>query len=465
MEMSRIAPIDAAMLDRIPESCGEVAIGCSDVAGIVEAVIAASGRLRSEHVALKETVEALEQDHRQVAKASDEAQAISRQAKMRLGEGTELIRNSLGQIGQLIALVDTLSRHVTGFAAAMDQVKRSSQTIGSIAETTNILALNATIEAARAGDAGRTFAVVANEVKKLALDTRMATDEIASTIDALAVEAEQVILKIEGGAQASESARGSIAKIEETIAGVGHLVDEVDHRAVSIVHATGTISSHVAAVRKTLISFDSASVENEAQQAGAFERMEILEMTANTMFDHVVRAGLSPDDNAMVARATAATKQVTERAEAALADGSLGREALFDQDYRPIAGSFPPRHYTGLSDWAHSHWRPILDGIAAADRRIVATACTDMKGFLPTHLSEFSRPPTGDAAHDTKYCRNGRILLDPIDQKAKRSTAPFMMAVYRQEGDGRKYQVVRNIYVPLIIHGRRWGDLELAYAL
>jgi methyl-accepting chemotaxis protein len=95
----------------------------------------------------------------------------------------------------------------------------------------------------------------------------------------------------------------------------------------------------------------------------------------------------------------------------------------------------------------------------------MATACTDTKGYLPTHLTEFSRAPTGDIAHDTRHCRNGRILFDPIDQKAKASTAPYMMAVYRQEGDGRTWRVVRNVYVPLIVAGRRWGDLEVAYSL
>ena len=143
----------------------------------------------------------------------------------------------------------------------------------------------------------------------------------------------------------------------------------------------------------------------------------------------------------------------------------LTMDALFDQNYRPIEGSNPPRYRTKLMDWAHEHWRPILDRTTESDKRITATACTDVKGYLPTHLTEHSRQPTGDLAYDTKHCRNGRILFDPIDQKAKRSNAPYMMAVYRQEGDGKVYRVVRNVYVPLTIGGKRWGDLELAYAL
>jgi methyl-accepting chemotaxis protein len=55
-------------------------------------------------------------------------------------------------------------------------------------------------------------------------------------------------------------------------------------------------------------------------------------------------------------------------------------------------------------------------------------------------------------------------MLEAIDRKAKASNASYMMAVYRQEGDGDSYFVVRNVYVPLIIGGRRWGDFELAYS-
>ena len=465
MEMTRIETAGQAAIDRIPESCGEVTVSCSDVAGIVQAVIDSSERLRREHAALQGTVKALESDQQQVAQASDEARVFSKRAKDHLNEGAQLIGASLSQISQLVALVDTLTSHVTGFAAAMDQVKRCSQNISTIAGTTNILALNATIEAMRAGEAGRTFAVVASEVKKLAHDTRAATDEIGRTIDALGGEAEQVILQIEGGARASSDARGSISRIEETILGVTRMVDEVDRQNEQIAQATETINQHVHAVQDVLADFDSAAIENEAKLQSAHQRMEGLEMTANAMFDDIVQAGLSPADSIMVERAMAASREAIALAEAGLADGTLTREALFDHTYVPIEGSNPPRFRTGLMDWAHVHWRPILDRVTASDPCITATACTDVNGYLPTHLTEHSRAPTGNLAHDTRNCRNGRILFDAIDQKAKRSTEPYMMAVYRQEGDGKVYRVVRNVYVPIIIEGRRWGDLELAYAI
>ena len=451
-------------IDRISLNCGEVTVGCSDVAGIVQSVIDSSERLRAEHDALRGTVRELEADQRRVSEASDEARILSERAIGRLGEGTDLIHASLGQISGLLNLVEALSQHVTGFAAAMEQVRRCSQDIEQIAETTNILALNATIEAHRAGEAGRAFAVVANEVKSLASETRKATDEIARTVDALGAEAESVIGRIEDGAKASDEAKASVTRIETTINGVVNLVGEVDAQNDQIARSTGTISGHVDNVHAVLANFERAASENERKLSAAHHRIEDLELTASEMFDAIVKAGLSPEDSAMVERAQTYAREISEIAERALAEGRLSPAQLFDSDYREIPGSNPVRYRTELSDWADAEWRPIIDRVAALGAPIKMCSQADMNGFLPTHVSDRSRRPTGDLAHDTKYCRNGRILLDPIDRKAKQSSDPYMMAVYRQEGDGRTYEVVRNVYVPLIINGRRWGDFEVAYS-
>jgi methyl-accepting chemotaxis protein len=460
-------PVDTAnahALGMIPESCGAVTVGCTDVAGVVEAVIQSSRTLRSEHEALAETVRALEADQSKVAEASDEARLLSERAIDRLSEGTALIQSSLGQIASLIELVDTLGQHVTSFSAAMEQVRRSAQDIGEIAETTNILALNATIEAMRAGDAGRTFAVVASEVKSLANDTRKATEEIAHTIDALGGEAEVVIGRIEAGSKASGEARASVARIESTITNVGALVEEVDKQNDVIARSTGTISSHVDKVQRVLTSFDGAARSNEDKLHGAHRKMEELELTASDMFDRIVKAGLSPQDSIMVERTIAQARRMEQVAQEALARGELTTGQLFDQDYRPVEGTNPQLYRTGLSDWADRNWRPIFDALVAGEPSARMCSASDTKGFLPTHLSERSRKPTGEVAHDTQYCRNGRILLEGVDLVAKASNAPYTMAVYRQEGDGNAYVVVRNVYVPLVIGGKRWGDFELAYS-
>ncbi|HTK72632.1 MAG TPA: methyl-accepting chemotaxis protein, partial [Croceibacterium sp.] len=313
-------------------------------------------------------------------------------------------------------------------------------------------------------EAGKTFTVVADEVKSLANETRRATEEIGRTIDTLGSEAEQVISRIQAGSAASDEAKTSVAGIEHTLSAVIQLVEEVDRQNALIARTSGGIGVHVDGVRKVLGSYDTAALENETMLETAHTRMEQLEMTANLMFDNIVRAGLSPSDSMMVERAQAAAREIAELTEAALEAGQLSEGELFDYDYQEIPGSDPKRFANRLMPWADRVWRPVYDRICGSDPQIMAVACTDMNGHLPTHLSALSRQPTGDRAHDTRYCRNGRMILDPIDRKAKESGAPYMMAVYRQEGDGKSYKVVRNVYVPLTIGGRRWGDVELAYS-
>jgi methyl-accepting chemotaxis protein len=347
----------------------------------------------------------------------------------------------------------------------MGQVRQCSRDIDQIAETTNILSLNAAIEAARAGDAGRGFAVVAAEVKTLAGKTRDATDEIARTIDTLGMEAEQVIVEIEKGVKVRDDARNSVARIEETLVGVGEMVSEVDRQNDQIAQATGAISGHVDLLQQALATFDAAAKDNEGKLGGAQNRMGDLEEMASVMFDRIVHAGLAPRDMAMVERAREAGEEVTQLALAALEDGSLTDAALFDDRYLEVPGTNPQLFRNRFSDWSDAKWRPVLDKVKASDPNIIATVCDDRNGFLPTHLTERSRKPTGEYTHDLQYCRNGRMIYNAIDKRIKSGNQSFSMAVYRYEGDGSQYRVVRLASVPIIINGRRWGDYEISYVL
>lgn len=465
MKQERIDVANSDAIEGLADGCCNVAVGCADVAGLVKTVIASSEQLRAEHSALMGTVEALDQDQVRVSEASEEARLISKHAIDRLGQGTEQIRASLGQIGQLLSLVETLTRHVTGFAAAMEQVRKSSFDIEQLAQTTNILSLNAAIEAARAGEAGKSFAVVAGEVKLLANKTRAATDEIVRTIDALGGEAEQVIAQIESGEEVSQKARGSVAKIDETLSGVTEMVHEVDKQNEQITRSTATISSHVGQLQDVLNSFSNAAIDNESKLGDAHRRMIELEETSNLMFDSIVHAGLCPKDEEIVSLAMRTAAEIAGLAASAIEEGEIAEADLFDDRYVEVPGTNPQLFRNRISDWADRNWRPVLDRIMASNPSVVATVCDDRNGFLPTHLSDRSRKPTGNYEHDLQYCRNGRIIFNDADKRLKTSKADYSLAVYRYEADGKNYRVVRLVSVPLMVAGKRWGEYEITYAL
>ena len=466
MKMEKVALSENHWIHETAQICGEVTVGCAEAAGVLEQALQSADWLKARHGEMTELTQALDADIAEVALATRDARNLAEAAVAKLKTGHETVQLSLASFSELISLIMSLGSHITGFAAAMEQVKRVSQSIDSIARTTNMLALNAAIEAEKAGAAGQTFAVVAAEVKKLAHDTRRAAVEITGTVNSLSHEAAKFVVEIEEGVSTSGAAQEQFASLQELIYGVSDVVAKVGDHNREIADSTAQIHRGLVDSQNVRDAVEGANGEMFAAVVRAHSQIGGLEMQANKMFDHIVHSGLSKRDSEFVELARQKAEEVKALTEAAIADGTLTLEALFDTDLRLIEGSNPPRFTSKLTPWAEQHWQPFIEAVKDSNpEEITSVVCSSLKGFLPVQLKELSRPPTGDIAHDTKYCRNGRVIQDPVDIPAKTSEQDYMMAVFRHEGDGHSYKVMRNVYVPLRINGRRWGDFEIAYSV
>jgi methyl-accepting chemotaxis protein len=466
MKMDKVALSENHWIHETAQICGEVTVGCAEAAGVLEQALQSADWLKARHGEMTELTQALDADIAEVAQATRDARILAEAAVAKLKMGHDTVQLSLASFSELISLIMSLGSHITGFAAAMEQVKRVSQSIDSIARTTNMLALNAAIEAEKAGAAGQTFAVVAAEVKKLAHDTRRAAVEITGTVNSLSHEAAKFVVEIEEGVSTSGAAQEQFASLQELIYGVSDVVAKVGDHNREIADSTAQIHRGLVDSQNVRDAVERANGEMFTAVVRAHSQIGGLELQANKMFDHIVHSGLSKRDSEFVELARQKAEEVKALTEAAIADGTLTLEALFDTDLRLIEGSNPPRFTSKLTPWAEQHWQPFIEAVKDSNPdEITSVVCSSLKGFLPVQLKELSRAPTGDIAHDTKYCRNGRVIQDPVDIPAKTSEQDYMMAVFRHEGDGHSYKVMRNVYVPLRINGRRWGDFEIAYSV
>ena len=446
----------------VARDCGSLSMECSDVAGYVEDV---AGRI-GEHLKvldqLEEVTQRLLADQARVSDSTDEARLLSEQAKAKLEAGRDAIEGTIDGFKGLTELVVQLGERMAGFASAMNQVQSVSSTIETIARKTNMLALNATIEAARAGDAGRSFAVVAAEVKKLAHDTRAATSQIASTIGELTREAGAVTTEIKTGVERSRAAQAGFGTISDTVKEVSEIVGMVDRQTEGIAHSTSMIQTSVDRVKAGLTDFAGDARDNGNQLMQAQKRLTHLELLSNTMLDTLANSGAEIDDTPFILKAQEATLAITSSIERALDAGEFNIEDVFDRDYKLIEGSNPVQYDTRFCIHADKYVQPILDRIKASDVRIIGSAIGDMNGYLPTHLSERSQPQSPDPVWNDEHCRNKRILIDETTRNALASDRPATLATYRMTLGDRSIPV-KNVFVPLIIKGRRWGNYELAY--
>ncbi|WP_051228752.1 methyl-accepting chemotaxis protein [Paludibacterium yongneupense] len=212
-----------------------------------------------------------------VASSATRSASSTHEAKQQTQAGVGVVTDTVEQVGQLGSEITETRERIIALRNDCDAVTRVLDVIRSIADQTNLLALNAAIEAARAGEAGRGFAVVADEVRKLAQMTGASTSEIAAMLD-----------KLQGAARsAGEAMDRSHERVESTVlrsreagASLQHIRDNID--------VIDDMNVHVAAAaeeQSRTISGISANVEaiqhlaqqvNEMSAAAHSESKEVL---------------------------------------------------------------------------------------------------------------------------------------------------------------------------------------------
>ena len=162
------------------------------------------------------------------------------EATSRLDNLRSMIFQILGQISELGDISDRISGMV--------------DTIRKIASQTNLLALNATIEAARAGDAGRSFAVVAGEVRKLADDSRAATESIDQIVTEVRGLSEATIECANLASEGVESARDQVAGLDAGVSGVLAELRDVQQAVDAARAASGDLARTIAATPRSALA-------------------------------------------------------------------------------------------------------------------------------------------------------------------------------------------------------------------
>ena len=173
-----------------------------------------------------------------VAKNAEHAASEVREAEQRALQGQESIDISLRQIDQLSDTIGQAVEVIQSLAQESTQIGSVLEVIRSIAEQTNLLALNAAIEAARAGEQGRGFAVVADEVRLLAQRTQQSTAEIQTMIERLQGNSEAAVKVINASSQATQQTVEQARQAGENLSQIAAALRNITGLNASIASAT-----------------------------------------------------------------------------------------------------------------------------------------------------------------------------------------------------------------------------------
>lgn len=247
------------MIQQINQAANQLMVSVQQISGASEQLSGAIQEQSTSASMMAATIEELTVSIHHVSENADEAHQLASRSGQQSKDGARVIENTLTNMNDIARTVQHSSTQVAGLGQHSEQISSIISVIQGIADQTNLLALNAAIEAARAGEQGRGFAVVADEVRLLAQNTGKSTQEIAVMIE-----------KIQTGVRDTvESMRGGVLEVNqgvETAGTAGQAIIEIRDSSDKVLHVVDQIS--FALREQTAASQDVArNVERSAQMA------------------------------------------------------------------------------------------------------------------------------------------------------------------------------------------------------
>ena len=241
-----------SIISQVAGNTGQVSAAACQLQATAEQIATAAEEVACQSVTVATASEEMSATSNDISHNCALASEISTRANQTASGGAAVVQETLVGMQNIAERVQESARTVESLGARSDQIGAIVGTIEDIADQTNLLALNAAIEAARAGEQGRGFAVVADEVRALAERTTRATKEIGTMIKGIQSETAGAVSSMEHGVREVEKGMDSSRKSGEALSQIVDAISEVSMQVHQIATAaeeqtavTGEISSNI----------------------------------------------------------------------------------------------------------------------------------------------------------------------------------------------------------------------------
>ena len=448
-----------ARAKRLGSSGNTIAIGSAEVSNFVDNLNETIQNQAQKSIQIASAAEEISQSTSHVADSLLEAFSTASSTHASCLEGETAINKAIKTIHGVNQQVKETSDSINNLKTKSEQIQSITEVINSVAEQTNLLALNAAIEAARAGEHGRGFAVVADEVRELANKTATATSDIAKMLSEIRGETvtavgtmEGLVLNVDDVVDKTELIGTTLQNINEQASSSENQAREIQEMIQEHVIATSEISNSIEHVRVELQQTEKDTVIASEQ---AMKLAAISETISNDL--SIFNLGTIHDTHKKLALKMA--QEVTELFENSIKNNLIPENHLFDRDYKPISGTDPQKYKTKYDEFCDSYLPAIQEKYISENPKLTYSVCIDPGGYVPTHNNVFAKPSVGDFQTDLLHSRSKRLYTDPTGIRCGSHTQEFLMQTYKRDTG----EIFHDLSVPIYVNGQHWGGVRLGY--
>ncbi len=181
------------------------------------------------------------------------------------------------------------------------------------------------------------------------------------------------------------------------------------------------------------------------------------------LIDDLAHSGIETEDTPFIRAAQQAADRISQQIEAAVAQGTITLNDLFDEHYVAIPNTQPAQHTTRFVALADRLFPAVQEEMLGLSRKVVFCVASDRNGYVPTHNQQYCQPQRGDLAWDTAHSRYRRIFNDRTGLASSRNQRPFLLQTYRRDMGGGQYVLMKEASAPIRVQGRHWGGVRLGF--
>ncbi len=431
-------------------------------AGVAYSVKQLAARLQSQLSAAQQIVNSAEVmigTEQVTSQLSHQALGDASQAHQRSTEGREVLAQSITRMHQLSQRANASREMIEALSQRSEEIQRVTLVIQSIASQTNLLALNAAIEAARAGEHGRGFAVVADEVRGLAGRTATATEEVGVMVADIQQRTGQVVEQIR---QLSADLHTGVEQVEhagEQLQNIASLAADVEGQVNEIAQGTETNRAQLDSLFHAVEQMRSDLTVSDEQTRQLADAAVQMEGQAETISERLAAVGLDDYHQRVYDLAREGASRIAEQFEADVLQNRVSLEDLFDRNYAAIPNTHPSKYHTRFDSYTDQVLPAIQEALLPRHEGLVfAIACTQ-QGYVPTHNKAFSQPLTGDVQVDALQNRTKRKFDDRTGIRCGSHQQAVLLQTYTRDTG----ELMHDLSVPIMVKGQHWGGLRLGY--